>query len=177
MRWETNYLGALCPKHPEAAGERREYSGECDLCVLEYTTERKKAKAARHAARRARRRAARVAAGLPATGKRRAARERKLRRMWAAANPAAVAAHHAMRRARKRNAAVPLTSAEQQRIRDAYAEAKRRTLEMGVQYHVDHDRPLAMGGLHHPDNLVVIPAAVNIAKGARYPSTLAYLLS
>lgn len=177
MRWTINYLGALCPKHPEAAGERREWSGECDLCVLERATERKKAKAARRSARRARRRAKRVAAGLPAIGARRKAHERKVKREWRAANPASCRAMAALRRARKADAAVPLALAEQQCIRALYAEAQRLTRETGEAHHVDHDRPLALGGLHHPNNLLVVPAALNTAKGARYPSTMAYLLS
>ena len=82
-----------------------------------------------------------------------------------------------MRRARKADAAVPLALAEQQCIRALYAEAQRLTRETGEAHHVDHDRPLALGGLHHPNNLLVVPAALNTAKGARYPSTMAYLLS
>lgn len=83
----------------------------------------------------------------------------------------------ARRRARKNRAVVPLTPAEQQRIVALYAEAARRTAETGIAHHVDHDVPLALGGLHHPDNLLVVPASINLAKGARYGSTLEFILS
>ena len=36
-----------------------------------------------------------------------------------------------------------------------------------VAYHVDHIVPLVRGGLHHPDNLRVIPSLENIKKGDR----------
>ena len=58
-----------------------------------------------------------------------------------------------------------------------YAKAERLNRETGVKHHVDHDRPLARGGKHHPDNLIVVPAALNLAKGAKYESTMAFLLS
>lgn len=37
----------------------------------------------------------------------------------------------------------------------------------GVQHHVDHIKPLAKGGSHTWDNLRVIPAVVNMKKGAK----------
>lgn len=76
----------------------------------------------------------------------------------------------ALRRARKKQALVALTAAEHLRINALYAEAARRTAETGIVHHVDHDVPLALGGAHHPDNLLVVPAAINLAKGARYAS-------
>ena len=47
-----------------------------------------------------------------------------------------------------------------------YAEMQRLTKETGVQHHVDHRTPCVEGGLHHPSNLRVVTAAVNLAKGA-----------
>ena len=86
-------------------------------------------------------------------------------------------ARDARRRARKAAATVPLTPTEHLRIDALYAEASRRTAETGTAYHVDHDAPLALGGKHHPDNLLVMPAAVNLAKGARYASTWDFISS
>lgn len=79
-------------------------------------------------------------------------------------------AKYALRRARKKQALATLTPAEHQRIVAIYAEAMRRTAETGIVHHVDHDVPLALGGKHHPDNLLVVPAAINLAKGAKYAS-------
>ena len=93
------------------------------------------------------------------------------------ANPAIVAAAQARRRARVVAASVPLTPAEQKRIQELYSIAQMRTVQTGEEHHVDHDRPLALGGLHHPDNMMVVPAAINRSKGARYSSTMAFLLS
>lgn len=83
----------------------------------------------------------------------------------------------AKRRAQKKVAYVALTREERQRIAALYAEAARRTRETGIPHHVDHDRPLARGGKHHPDNMHVVPADINLAKGAQYASTMEYLLS
>ena len=46
-----------------------------------------------------------------------------------------------------------------------YAEARRLTRETGVQHHVDHKIPLSKGGLHCQNNLQVLTASENIAKG------------
>lgn len=86
-------------------------------------------------------------------------------------------AKDARRRAIKKQAFVSLTTADQHRIVALYAEAARRTAETGIAHHVDHDVPLALGGLHHPDNMLVVPASINLAKGARYASTLEFILS
>jgi len=42
-----------------------------------------------------------------------------------------------------------------------------RQAPSGEEYHVDHIIPLAKGGLHHPDNLQVLPADLNLKKGAK----------
>lgn len=77
------------------------------------------------------------------------------------------AAKDARRRARKTAASAGLTAADHLRINAIYAEAARRTAETGVVHHVDHDVPLARGGKHHPDNLLIVPAKVNLVKGTR----------
>lgn len=61
-----------------------------------------------------------------------------------------------------------LTEAEKLEISNIYLEAKRLTEESGVQYHVDHIKPLSKGGEHHPDNLQIITAEENLRKGAKW---------
>jgi hypothetical protein len=89
-------------------------------------------------------------------------RVRETQSAWREANPDKRAAIAAKRRASKRNATVPLTPEEQAREAAIYAEAQRNGWE------VDHIMPLALLGLHHPDNLVAIPGPMNKQKGAQY---------
>ena len=63
---------------------------------------------------------------------------------------------------------VALTKSEQVRLYEIYKEARRITKDTGLQYHVDHIRPLAAGGAHHPDNLQILKAVENLAKGSEY---------
>jgi len=102
---------------------------------------------------------------------------RKSNRKWITANPEMRGVANGRRRSLRAKAAVPLTWLDKFRIRELYEIAKARTTQTGVEHHVDHDRPLVLGGLHHPDNLMVVPAAINLAKGARYNSTMEFLLS
>lgn len=37
----------------------------------------------------------------------------------------------------------------------------------GIKHHVDHIVPLAAGGLHHESNLQILPARINLRKGAK----------
>jgi len=48
-----------------------------------------------------------------------------------------------------------------------YEEAKRLTQATGVKHEVDHIIPVSKGGLHHQDNLQVLPWLENRAKGAK----------
>lgn len=77
------------------------------------------------------------------------------------------------RRGAMRRGAYPkeLTPGEKKRIGQIYAEARRLTMETGISHHVDHIKPLAAGGEHHPDNLRVITAEENLKKGATWDST------
>lgn len=61
-----------------------------------------------------------------------------------------------------------LNETEIKQILDFYAEAQRMTKTTGVQYHVDHIKPLSSGGQHHPDNLQVITATENLRKGSTW---------
>jgi 5-methylcytosine-specific restriction endonuclease McrA len=48
-----------------------------------------------------------------------------------------------------------------------YEEAKRLTKLTGVKHEVDHIIPVSKGGLHHQDNLQVLPWLENRNKGAK----------
>lgn len=149
-RQGNRYFGKLCAKHPELKGERNATDGKCVGCQR---------------ARKARRRQ------QPDYLERERIRNRRREKTPVRR------ARGAEYRARKRYALAALTPAEQQRIVALYAEAARRTAATGIAHHVDHDRPLALGGRHHPDNMNVVPAAINLAKGAKYASLLDFLSS
>lgn len=53
-------------------------------------------------------------------------------------------------------------------MRVIYDQAKRLTDCLGMQFHVDHVKPLAIGGLHHPSNLQAMPWRLNLSKGATH---------
>jgi len=81
--------------------------------------------------------------------------------------------HHSIRDAIKRGAfREKLSKAEKGAIAEIYKKARRRTAETGVQYHVDHMKPLAAGGRHHPSNLQILTAEENLSKGAKYNNKL-----
>jgi len=75
-----------------------------------------------------------------------------------------VNAKAAKRRAMKLNQSPQLTEEEKHRMEVLYGWAQELP---GV--HVDHIEPLSGGGLHHPDNLQIIPTKQNLEKGAKYP--------
>lgn len=173
------YFGKICTKHPELKGERYP-RGNCVRCAVERAAQRQAIYPAK--ARDDKRRYVQENPERVQEAKRRWRQDnifeaRESVKRWARSNPAKVRASSSRRRARESNAAVPLTPSEQLRVSHIYAEAVRRTLETGRQHHVDHDKPLARGGLHHPDNLFVVTAEINRGKGARFNSTLEYLLS
>ena len=61
-----------------------------------------------------------------------------------------------------------LTPSERKKILEIYEKCKRISEETGIPHHVDHIKPLARGGRHHPDNLQVITASENLKKGAKW---------
>lgn len=52
-------------------------------------------------------------------------------------------------------------------IKQFYITRKRISDCIGIKFHVDHIFPLSCGGLHHENNLRVIPAKINLRKGTR----------
>ena len=48
-----------------------------------------------------------------------------------------------------------------------YKICRRITKCLGVPHHVDHIVPLYRNGLHHPNNLQILPAKLNLEKGYR----------
>ena len=66
---------------------------------------------------------------------------------------------------------VPLSSEEKNALVGIYSEARRLTSETGIEHHVDHIRPLAAGGVHHPKNLRVVTAEENLKKGSTFNGT------
>lgn len=70
--------------------------------------------------------------------------------------------HQAKRRAQKIDATP--ANADNAAIKALYALAEHLTKTTGFTYHVDHVIPLAKGGLHHEDNLVVMRADINLRK-------------
>jgi hypothetical protein len=95
--------------------------------------------------------------------KRAAARAR-----WEAANPGVSTAAKANNRlARKKRVPTWLTEDDRWIIAQAYELAQLRTERFGFAWHVDHIIPLngkKVSGLHVPNNIRVIPGAVNMRK-------------
>ena len=83
--------------------------------------------------------------------------------------------HEATLRQRKLQAEYDALSPEDQDRLDAiYAEGHEMNKRDGANtWHIDHIKPLAKGGAHHPDNLRIIPAKENLSKGARWESDAA----
>jgi len=65
-----------------------------------------------------------------------------------------------------------LTAMEKRKIGETYAKARQLTLDTGIAHHVDHIKPLSLGGEHHPDNLRVITAKENLKKGSSWSGKL-----
>lgn len=52
-------------------------------------------------------------------------------------------------------------------IGELYSDAKHFSEVFGVEYQVEHKCPLARGGSHEPGNMTIIPATLNMQKGAK----------
>jgi len=59
-----------------------------------------------------------------------------------------------------------LTENQRKIILCFYESANRLKNRIGIDFHVDHIIPLCWGGMHHPKNLQVIPATINLKKQA-----------
>ena len=95
------------------------------------------------------------------------------RKEWQQNNPDKVLAYVRGREAHIKRA-TPLW-AEKFFIAEAYHIAKVREKTFGFKWHVDHIVPLrgkSVCGLHVHNNLQVIPAAKNLAKGSTFSLTL-----
>jgi len=88
-------------------------------------------------------------------------------------NPHVVNELSARRRAAVKNQTPDLSADEVKELRALYKEAKKRSLEEGIQYHVDHIKPIHEGGLHHPSNLQIIPASENLSKSSKWTEEIA----
>jgi 5-methylcytosine-specific restriction endonuclease McrA len=86
---------------------------------------------------------------------------------WAKRNPARHNFNMAKRRAMLRNQTPELTPEEQKRIEDIYWLARDLSAVTGEPYEVDHIHPIVKGGLHHLDNLQILPMDLNRSKGAK----------
>jgi hypothetical protein len=98
-------------------------------------------------------------------------------KQWAKKNKGYINSLVAARKAQKLKATPPWADLE--RITWIYDLAARRSRREGVRYDVDHVLPLQgknVCGLHTYENLVILPASDNIAKGNRVsPELLAQL--
>jgi hypothetical protein len=73
-----------------------------------------------------------------------------------------------LRKIRLRNQTPLLTEEEKRIILDLYQLRDSLNQAAGyMAYHVDHIKPLARGGLHHPSNLRVITCRENMTKGSK----------
>ena len=94
---------------------------------------------------------------------------------WLEKNMPVKMAWNANRRAAKQNATPNWLSAiERARIQEFYDVAAAKTMQTGVQYHVDHIHPLkgdGYNGLHVPWNLQVITSTENARKNNKVPSS------
>jgi hypothetical protein len=169
----TKYLGKVCARHPDRNGLRWRDSRSCVQCQRDYrkTTYRRDPEKILAANQK----------WVDANPEKRKHVHKLAARKWREKNPEAVRLQSrldaSVRRARLRAATVVLTPDEQLHVKALHAEAARLTIETGIVHHVDHDVPLARGGKHHPGNLIVVPASINCAKGARFNSTQEFLLS
>lgn len=96
------------------------------------------------------------------------------KREWYARNPHMNAAYASKRRAAEFQA-TPVW-ADFDKIAAFYEEARRLTVETGIEHHVDHIIPLrgkTVCGLHVHTNLRVIPATENLRKRNKLPEEVA----
>lgn len=100
-------------------------------------------------------------------------RKQALDRAWRQANAHKVNAYAGSRNTRKRQSMPSwLTAIQLAQIQEFYEIARARTVQTGIEHHVDHIHPLkgiGFSGLHVPWNLQVMIGAENQSKGRRLP--------
>ena len=88
--------------------------------------------------------------------------------------------HNARRRSLKLNATPPwLTAIHEAQMQEMYDIARARTVQTGIEHHVDHIHPLkgkGFNGLHVPWNLQVITASENLSKRNNLPKEEQHLM-
>lgn len=75
-------------------------------------------------------------------------------------------------RAARKKAPATKCPKERATIRAIYLQAELASRCVRTPFHVDHVTPLARGGGHFANNLQVLPAKLNLQKGAKLPYTL-----
>lgn len=75
-----------------------------------------------------------------------------------------------MRRNAKKLNQTP-SNADKKIIMSIYQIANEMTEEHGIEYQVDHIKPLSKGGLHHESNLQILSRSLNSKKANRWPLT------
>lgn len=77
--------------------------------------------------------------------------------------------HRSLRDAIKRGAfREKLSKKDKIEITTIYKKSRELSEKTGVQHHVDHVKPLAAGGRHHPSNLQILTAKENLSKGSKF---------
>jgi len=89
------------------------------------------------------------------------------RRLWNKENPSKRKEQQLTYRTMKYNAAQAETLLERQMIAGLYLISNILTKSCGEAFHVDHIHPLSKGGSHTFDNLQILSAEENLAKGAK----------
>jgi 5-methylcytosine-specific restriction endonuclease McrA len=103
-------------------------------------------------------------------------KEREARKIWASKNKIHLAAESANRRAQKKRAGGFYSAADiaalkkSQKSKCAYSWCK-KSLQGG--FHVDHIKPLSLGGSNEPRNLQLLCPNCNLRKNAKDPVTFA----
>lgn len=89
---------------------------------------------------------------------------------WRKANKEYIQAKHASKEARRKRAVgklsrdiIPRLLSQQEGLCVCCGR------DLGDDYHVDHIMPLALGGLNTDDNVQLLRAECNLAKGAKHP--------
>lgn len=85
-------------------------------------------------------------------------------------NPEKVAINNIKYRLMKDDQTLKLNKKEQNRIDELYTICKQLNYDK-VDFHVDHIQPLSKGGLHHPDNLQILPNWLNNEKYNKWSLT------